>query len=87
MLLVQLKSADVSCGKATLRTSPSSGQAAMNSLLRLLRLPACHSGTALAKGNSWHLYVANLFIFVFRSSHSAKKFSKYMDLEVFEGSR
>ena len=35
MLLVQLKSAKVSSGKATLRTSPSSGQAAISALLSL----------------------------------------------------
>jgi hypothetical protein len=34
VLLVQLKSADVSCGKATLRTSPLSGQAAISAQLR-----------------------------------------------------
>jgi hypothetical protein len=47
MLLVQLKPADVACGKATLRTSPSSGQATINSLLRHRKLLACHSGAAL----------------------------------------
>jgi len=45
-VLVQLKSADVSCGKATLRTSPSSGQATTNPQLRHLKLPACHSRAA-----------------------------------------
>jgi hypothetical protein len=29
-------------------TGPSSGQATYSALLRLLRLPACHSGAALA---------------------------------------
>jgi hypothetical protein len=46
--LVQLKSADVSCGKATLRTSPSSGLATTSPLLRHPKLLACHSGAALA---------------------------------------
>ena len=46
MLLVQLKSAGVSCGNATLRTSPSSGQDAICSLRRHRRLLACHSGAA-----------------------------------------
>jgi hypothetical protein len=45
-VLVQLKSADVSCGKATLRTTPSSGQATTNPQLRHLKLPACHSRAA-----------------------------------------
>lgn len=34
MLLVQLKRADVTCGKATLRTSPLSGQATISFQLR-----------------------------------------------------
>ena len=38
--------ADVVYGEATLLTSPSSGQATTNSLLRHPRLPACHSGAA-----------------------------------------
>jgi len=46
MLLVQLKSVDVTCGNATLRTSPSSGQAAIRFLLRHLKLLACHSRAA-----------------------------------------
>lgn len=46
MLLVQLKSADVACGNATLRTRPSSGQAAFSSRLGYLELSACHSGAA-----------------------------------------
>ena len=48
MLLVQLKYAGVSCGNATLRTSPSSGQATIYSQLRHPQLLACHSGAALA---------------------------------------
>ena len=44
MLLVQLKPADVACGKATLRTSPSSGQASTSSPLHHPTLLACHSG-------------------------------------------
>lgn len=48
MLLVQLKSADVACGNATLRTRPSSGQAAFSSRLGYLELSACHSRAALA---------------------------------------
>ena len=47
MLLVQLKRADVTCGKATLRTSPSSGQATISFQLRHPKLLACHSGPAL----------------------------------------
>ena len=47
MLLVQLKSADVACENATLRTSPSSGQAATSSQLRHPKLLACHSRAAL----------------------------------------
>jgi len=43
---VQLKPADVACGKATLRTSPSSGQATINSLLPHRKQPACHSRAA-----------------------------------------
>ena len=46
MLLVQLKSADVACGNATLRTRPSSGQAAFSSRLGYLELSACHSRAA-----------------------------------------
>ena len=46
MLLVQLKPADVTCGKATLRTSPSSGQAAFSSRLGHLELSAYHSRAA-----------------------------------------
>jgi hypothetical protein len=46
MLLVQLKPADVTCGKATLRTSPSSGQASTSSPLRHPKLLACHSRAA-----------------------------------------
>jgi hypothetical protein len=37
---------DVACGKATLRTSPSSGQATINSQLRHPILAACHSRAA-----------------------------------------
>ena len=48
MLFVQLKPADVACGKATLRTSPSSGQAAISFQLRHPKLLACHSRAALA---------------------------------------
>ncbi len=48
MLLVLLKSAGVSCGKAALRTSPSSGQAPIGSQLRRLRFVACHSRAAFA---------------------------------------
>ena len=44
---MQLKSADFFCWKATLQTSPSSGQATTNPQLRHLKLPACHSGAAL----------------------------------------
>jgi hypothetical protein len=41
IVIVQLRSAGVSCGKAALRTSPSSGQAAFTSQLRnLSSLPA-----------------------------------------------
>ena len=47
VLLVQLKSADIACGNATLRTCPSSGQASTSSPLRHPKLPACHSGAAL----------------------------------------
>jgi len=46
VLLVQLKSTDVSCGKATLRTSPSSGQATISPQLRHPKLHACHSRAA-----------------------------------------
>ena len=46
MLLVQLKPADVACRKATLRTSPSSGQATDTFKLRRPKLPACHSRAA-----------------------------------------
>ena len=46
MLLVQLKPADVTCGKATLRTSPSSGQASTSSPLRHPKHLACHSRAA-----------------------------------------
>jgi len=46
MLLVQLKTADVACGNAKLRTSPSSGQATISSRLRHLELSACHSRAA-----------------------------------------
>ena len=51
MLLMQLKSADVAYGNATLRTSPSSGQAAVSSRLRHPSLPACHSRAALDRPN------------------------------------
>jgi hypothetical protein len=47
VFLVRLMSADVSCGKATLRTSPSSGQATTSPWLRLPKPLACHSRTAL----------------------------------------
>ena len=47
MLLVQLKPADVACGKATLRTSPLSGQVSTSSPLRHRKPLACHSGAAL----------------------------------------
>ena len=46
---MQLKSADVSCEKATLRTIPLSGQAAIYSLPSPHILPACHSGAALER--------------------------------------
>ncbi len=46
MFLVQLKSAGVSCGNATLRTSPSSGQATIYSQPRHPQLLACHSRAA-----------------------------------------
>jgi len=48
MLFVQLKYVDVACENATLRTSPSSGQAAITTHLRHLKLSACHSRAALA---------------------------------------
>jgi len=51
MLLVQLKPADVACGKATLRTSPSSGQATISFQLRHPKLLACHSRAALGRRN------------------------------------
>jgi hypothetical protein len=43
MLLVKLKPADVACGKATLRTSPSCGQTTISFQLRHPKLLACHS--------------------------------------------
>ena len=46
MLLVKLKPADVACGKATLRTSPSCGQATISFQLRHPKLLACHSRAA-----------------------------------------
>jgi len=49
MLLVQLKSADVACGYATLRASPLSGQAAISSRLHHHQLLACHSRAALGQ--------------------------------------
>jgi len=51
IVLVQLESAGVYFVKATLRTSPSSGQAATISQLRLRRLPACHSRAAFEGGD------------------------------------
>ena len=45
-MLVQLRSADVACEEATLRTHPLSGQAAINSLLGRTKPIACHSGAA-----------------------------------------
>jgi len=42
MLLVQLKYADVACGNATLRTSPSSGQATISIQLRHPKIFAYH---------------------------------------------
>jgi hypothetical protein len=47
MLLVKLKPADVACRKATLRTSPSCGQATISFQLRHPKLLACHSRAAL----------------------------------------
>jgi hypothetical protein len=46
MLFLQLKPADVACENATLRTSPSSGQATSSSLLSHPKHLACHSGAA-----------------------------------------
>jgi probable addiction module antidote protein len=46
LLLVQLKYAGVACGNATLRTSPSSGQATITSQLRHPTFLACHSRAA-----------------------------------------
>jgi len=46
IIIVQLESAGVSFVKATLRTNPSSEQAATISQLRLRRLPACYSRVA-----------------------------------------
>jgi hypothetical protein len=43
-----------------LRTSPSSGQAANNSLLRHLRLPACHSGAAFEGSGAAGVVFGNL---------------------------
>jgi hypothetical protein len=54
MLLVQLMPADVTCGKATLRTSPSSGQASTGSPLRHPKLLACHSRAAF-DGHDYNL--------------------------------
>ncbi len=51
-MLVQLRSADVSCEEATLRTHPLSGQAAINSLLGRTKPIACHSGAAF-EGSGW----------------------------------
>jgi len=48
MLFLQLKPADVACENATLRTSPSSGQATISFQLRHPKLLACHSRAALA---------------------------------------
>jgi len=44
------RSADLTCRDATLRTSPSSGQATTSILLRHPRLLACHSGAAFGVG-------------------------------------
>jgi hypothetical protein len=49
VLFARPRSAYVSCGEATLRTHPSSGQTTVNSLLRHPRLSACHSGAALGR--------------------------------------
>jgi hypothetical protein len=57
MLLVQLKPADVASGKATLRTSPSGGQATTSSQLRHPWHLACHSRAALGgHGHELHLH-------------------------------
>lgn len=45
---MQLELADVSHGEATLRTTPSSGQATKNSQLPRPKILACHSRGALA---------------------------------------
>lgn len=50
MLFGRPRSADVSCGEATLRTHPSSGQASTSSLRRHRRFSSCHSGAALCSG-------------------------------------
>jgi hypothetical protein len=50
-LLVKPRSTDLSCGEATLRTSPSSGQAAITCQLRHPYLLACHSRAALGSTN------------------------------------
>jgi len=49
MFFVQLKSVDVACENATLRTSPSSGQAAIRPQLRHPQLLACHSRAAFGR--------------------------------------
>lgn len=46
VLFVKPRSTDLSCGEATLRTSPSSGQAAITCQLRHPYLLACHSRAA-----------------------------------------
>lgn len=43
---MEMKSTVISCGMATLRTPPSSGQAATSSMLRHPKHLACHSGAA-----------------------------------------
>ena len=47
VLLVKPRSTDLSCGEATLRTSPSSGQAAITCQLSHPYLLACHPRAAL----------------------------------------
>ena len=59
--------------EATLRTSPSSGQATTNSLLRPHNLPACHSGAALyGRSNDSKSLLARsiLFLITFFKSFS-----------------